>query len=191
MSTHDFKGRLEDRRYITGTGSYTGDRNIPGQLHAFFLRSDRPHAEILSVDTAEARAQKGVQAILTGEDIAAAGLKPMPVNAIAGKSRDGTELIKTVRPALAQGRVRFVGEAVACIANFTPVPRPGYRVGLPWAGEWQVLLDSDSGQFGGSGYRGSHPIVSSTTEYTWQGQPASAEIDIPPLGVVWLGAVRP
>ena len=119
MSTHDFKGRLEDHRYVTGTGSYTGDRNIPGQLYAHFLRSDRPHAEILSIDTAEARAQKGVQAILTGEDIAAAGLKPMPVNAIAGKSRDGTDLVKTVRPALAQGRVRFVGEAVACIVADT------------------------------------------------------------------------
>ena len=45
-------------------------------------------------------------------------------------------------------------QAVACVANFTPVPRPGYRVGLPWPGEWQVLVDSDSGQFGGSGYRG-------------------------------------
>ncbi len=119
MSTHDFKGRLEDHRYVIGTGSYTGDRNIPGQLYAHFLRSDRPHAEILSIDTAEARAQKGVQAILTGDDIAAAGLKPMPVNAIAGKSRDGTDLVKTVRPALAQGRVRFVGEAVACIVADT------------------------------------------------------------------------
>ncbi len=115
MSTHDFKGRLEDRRYITGTGSYTGDRNLPGQLYASFLRSDRPHAEILSIDAAAALALPGVLAVFTGEDIAAAGFKPMPVNSIAGKSRDGTELIKTVRPALAQGRVRFVGEAVACV----------------------------------------------------------------------------
>ena len=83
------------------------------------------------------------------------------------------------------------GHAVACIANFTPVPRPGYRVGLPWPGDWQVLVDSDSGQFGGSGYRGAITTAAATTENTWQGQPASAEFDLPPLGVVWLGAARP
>jgi 1,4-alpha-glucan branching enzyme len=82
-------------------------------------------------------------------------------------------------------------QAVACVANFTPVPRPGHRVGLPWPGEWRVLVDSDSGQFGGSGYRGGVPTVSATTRFTWQGQPASAEFDLPPLGVVWLGAARP
>jgi 1,4-alpha-glucan branching enzyme len=80
---------------------------------------------------------------------------------------------------------------VACIANFTPVPRPGYRVGLPWPGQWQVLIDSDSGQFGGSGYRGQIDTATATTEFTWQGQPASAEFDLPPLGVVLLGGVRP
>ena len=83
------------------------------------------------------------------------------------------------------------GQAVACVANFTPVPRPGHRVGLPWPGDWKVLVDSDSVQFGGSGYRGLIPTVSATTEYTWQGQPASAEFDLPPLGVVLLGAARP
>jgi 1,4-alpha-glucan branching enzyme len=82
-------------------------------------------------------------------------------------------------------------EAVACVANFTPVPRPGHRIGLPWPGEWRVLLDSDSGQFGGSGYRGEIATVTATTEHTWQGQPASAMFDLPPLGVVLLGAVRP
>ncbi len=82
-------------------------------------------------------------------------------------------------------------QAVACVANFTPVPRPGHRVGLPWPGEWQVLLDSDSGQFGGSGYRGEVATVSSTTGETWQGQPSSAVFDLPPLGVVLLGATRP
>ena len=115
MSTHDFKGRLEDHRYITGTGSYTGDRNLPGQLYACFLRSDRPHAQIVSIDTTAARAITGVHLVLTGEDIAAAGFKPQPVNSIAGKSRDGAELIKTVRMALPLDKVRFVGEAVACV----------------------------------------------------------------------------
>ena len=45
-------------------------------------------------------------------------------------------------------------DLVACIANFTPVPRSGYLVGLPWAGEWEVLVDTDSPAWGGSGYAG-------------------------------------
>ena len=83
------------------------------------------------------------------------------------------------------------GHAVACVANFTPVPRAGHRVGLPWPGEWQVLVDSDNGQFGGSGYRGETSTVLASADHAWQGQPASAEFDLPPLGVVWLGAARP
>ena len=54
--------------------------------------------------------------------------------------------------------------AVACVANFTPVPRPGYRVGLPWAGEWEVLVDTDAPAYGGSGFRGGEATVTSTTE---------------------------
>ena len=80
---------------------------------------------------------------------------------------------------------------VACVANFTPVPRPGYRVGLPWAGEWQVLVDSDAPAYDGSGNRGGVPTATSTTEVAWQHQPASAVVDLPPLGVLLLGARRP
>jgi hypothetical protein len=54
-----------------------------------------------------------------------------------------------------------------------------------------VLIDSDSGQFAGSGYRGELTTVTATTEHTWQGQPASAVFDLPPLAAVLLGAVRP
>jgi 1,4-alpha-glucan branching enzyme len=81
-------------------------------------------------------------------------------------------------------------QAVACIANFTPVPRPGYRVGLPWVGDWEVVVDTDAPPFGGSGYGGDVRAVPATTEMGWQGQPVSALIDLPPLAVVWLGATR-
>ena len=79
--------------------------------------------------------------------------------------------------------------AIACIANLTPVPRPGYRVGVPWAGPWDVVLDSDSGSWGGSGYRTSSG-VSLGTDGSWQGQSHSAVVDLPPLGVVWLASSR-
>jgi len=79
---------------------------------------------------------------------------------------------------------------VACVANFTPEPHRGYRVGLPWAGEWQVLVDTDAPAYDGSGFRGDAVTVAATTEIAWQHQPASAVLDIPPLGVVLLGARR-
>ncbi|MDO8363769.1 MAG: 1,4-alpha-glucan branching protein GlgB [Actinomycetota bacterium] len=86
------------------------------------------------------------------------------------------------------------GKAVVCVANFTPVPRPGYRVGVPWAGEWQLLLDTDSPAFGGSGFAGykfDEASFTATGEVAWQGQANSIVIDLPPLSVVWLGSTRP
>ncbi len=73
-----------------------------------------------------------------------------------------------------------------CIANFTPTPHPGYRVGAPRAGEWNVILDSDGHRFGGSGYRGEGTVVTAHVDTPWQGQPASIVLDLPPLGVLWL-----
>jgi carbon-monoxide dehydrogenase large subunit len=108
------RGRLEDDRMLTGRGRYVADWNLPGQAYAHFVRSDRPHAEILSIDSADARARPGVLAVLTGQDVAAAGLNSLPA-AVPVKGRGGAELLKPPRPALAQGRVRFVGEPVAIV----------------------------------------------------------------------------
>jgi 1,4-alpha-glucan branching enzyme len=80
------------------------------------------------------------------------------------------------------------GRPVACLANFTPVPRYGYRVGLPSAGEWEVLLNSDATVFAGSGVEVG-PVLS-TEVREWHGLPHSAVLTLPPLAVVWL-APRP
>ena len=83
-------------------------------------------------------------------------------------------------------RWSLTGEAVVCVANLTPVPRPGFRLGLPRGGTWELLLDTDGARFGGSDYRGGRtdlPVDASS----WQGQPQSTVIDLPPLGVIWLG----
>jgi carbon-monoxide dehydrogenase large subunit len=114
MSAHTLLGRLEDRRLVTGAGRYTSDRNLAGQLYAAFLRADRAHADIVSIDASAALAMPGVHAVLTGEDIAAAGFNSLPTQ-LAVNGRDGKPLIKPHRPALAQGKVRFVGECVACV----------------------------------------------------------------------------
>src|SRR5438105_5190726 len=107
------KGRLEDDRMLTGRGKYVSDWNLPGQAYGHFVRSDRAHADIVSLDVAAALAQPGVIAVITGEDIRAA-LKSLPC-ALPVKGRGGMELIHPGRPALAQGRVRFTGEPVALV----------------------------------------------------------------------------
>src|SRR5256885_17129138 len=73
-----FKGRREDLRLITGQGKYTSDWSLPGQLHGSFLRSDRAHAQIVSLDAAPALASPGVVAGVTGADTAKARVQSTP-----------------------------------------------------------------------------------------------------------------
>lgn len=61
--------RVEDDRLLRGHGSYVADVNPPGVLHAAFLRSPFPHADIKGIDVAAARAARGVVAVFTGQDI--------------------------------------------------------------------------------------------------------------------------
>ncbi len=108
------KGRLEDRRLLTGQGRFISDWNFPNQAHAAFLRSDRAHAEIVSVDAGSALEASGVLLVLTGQDVAEAGYKSIPTN-LGVVDRFGEPLKKPPRPVLAQGKVRHVGECVACV----------------------------------------------------------------------------
>jgi 1,4-alpha-glucan branching enzyme len=75
------------------------------------------------------------------------------------------------------------GELLACVANFAAVPHHGYRLGLPRAGTWAEVLNTDAERYAGSGV-GNLGSVEATGE-PWHGQPASAEITVPPLGAVW------
>ena len=114
MQAFGRKGRLEDERMLTGRGRYVSDWRIDGQAYGHFLRSDRAHAEIAALDTSAALAMPGVIAVLTGDDVTAAGLNPMPA-AAPMKGRGGAEQRPTPRPVLAQGRVRHVGEPLALV----------------------------------------------------------------------------
>src|SRR5258708_26078605 len=107
------KGRLEDDRMLTGRGKYVCDWNLPGQAYGHFERCDRAHAQIVPIGKEQTLAHAGVIAVFTGEDIKAA-LKSLPC-ALPVKGRGGMELIHPGRPALAQGRVRFAGDAVALV----------------------------------------------------------------------------
>jgi carbon-monoxide dehydrogenase large subunit len=111
--------RREDLRLITGGGCYAADWNLPGQLHAAFLRSDRAHAEIVNIDVSAARAVPGVVAVLTGEDARQEGFKSLP-NVVNYPGKDGQPFRKPHHPVLASGKVRYVGEPVAMVVARTP-----------------------------------------------------------------------
>ena len=80
--------------------------------------------------------------------------------------------------------------AVVGIANFTPVPRPGYRVGVPWGGDWEVVLDTDAAAWWGSGHRGDHATLAASDE-AWQRCSSSVVLDVGPMSMVWLAARSP
>ena len=109
--------RLEDDALLKGLGQYAGDVTLPGQTYLCFVRSPYPHAVIASTDTTSAKGMPGVLGVYTGADFAAAGVKPMAGNPFP--RANGLPGATPVRQVLAQGRVRFVGEAVAVVVADT------------------------------------------------------------------------
>src|SRR3981189_2407527 len=147
-----FKGRREDLRLVTGQGKYTADWNLPGQHYGSFLRSDRAHAEVVSIDTESALASPGVLAVLTAADTARAGLQPPPQLA-RYPGRGGATIRVPHRDGLANGRVRFVGQEVALVVAKTALAAQdaaekievAYR-GLPAAVDAEAALGAGAEQ---------------------------------------------
>ena len=73
--------RKEDMRLVTGAGCFSDDVDLPRQTRAHVLRSVHAHARIKGIDTTRAKALKGVVAVLTGADLKADGIKPIPPDA--------------------------------------------------------------------------------------------------------------
>jgi len=109
--------RVEDLRFLRGTGRYVDDILPEGGLAAVFLRAPVAHGEIAALDTAEARAAPGVHLVLTGADLDAAIDNDMDAGQIP--NRDGSMSVRPRRPVLATGRVRHLGEPVALIVADT------------------------------------------------------------------------
>jgi len=118
MEKYGHQGRLEDERMLKGTGRYVADWALPHQARGHFVRSDHAHAEIVAIDAGAALALPGVIAVITGEELVKAGLKPIPA-AAPFKWSDGSEQRQALRPSLAHGRVRHVGEPVALVVAET------------------------------------------------------------------------
>src|SRR5207253_3146803 len=81
--------RIDGDAKTTGAAAYTADLNVPGALEVAFVRSPYPHARIVSVETARARALVGVRAVLTGSSKVAASGPPFRIRITrATSSRD-------------------------------------------------------------------------------------------------------
>jgi len=76
------------------------------------------------------------------------------------------------------------GNPIAVIMNFSGNPVGPYRVGLPFAGVWEELINTDATEFGGSGVGNFGEVHA--TDTPWSGRPASAELTLPPLAGLWL-----
>ncbi|HEU4659789.1 MAG TPA: xanthine dehydrogenase family protein molybdopterin-binding subunit [Pseudolabrys sp.] len=110
--------RLEDDALVRGQGRFVDDVRFPNQAFAVFVRSPHAFARIVSIDTAAAKAAKGVLAVLTAADMNEAGLKTCGRHPPL-KGRQGKELVQPFRPTLAGERVLYVGEAVAMVVAET------------------------------------------------------------------------
>src|ERR1700744_3313828 len=110
--------RKEDDTLVRGKGKYTDDFSLPGQVYAWMVRSSHAHGVIKGIDTGAARTMPGVLGVWTGADLAAAGYKPFTCG-LPLKSRDGSPLLQTNRPALVTDKVRFVGDPIAFVVAET------------------------------------------------------------------------
>jgi len=110
--------RKEDARFLTGAGQYTDDVTLPHQAHATFVRSPHAHARIRGIRTDAARQAPGVLAVYTGADIPAA-VGGLPCGWLI-TGTDGKPMKEPKHPILAQGKVRYVGDAVAIVVAERP-----------------------------------------------------------------------
>ncbi|WP_433532386.1 1,4-alpha-glucan branching protein GlgB [Micromonospora sp. CA-263727] len=90
---------------------------------------------------------------------------------------------------VANNTVSFVriapdGATLVCVANFSALPLEDYRIGLPAAGTWAEVLNTDAHHYGGSGVGNLGTVHAQ--DLPWHGQPASAPLRIPPLAALWL-----
>lgn len=145
---------------------FADDIDLPGQAHAIFVRSTIAHGILRGIDTAAARAAPGVLGVFTGEDLRAAGIGPIPYLLIPGFVMPTP--VEAPRPALAQDRVRHVGEPVAVVIAET-------RAQAEDAAEF-VVIDIDA-----------LPAVVDTAEAVEPGAPLVWDAAANNVGLTWQG----
>ena len=108
--------RREDVRFLTGAGRYTDDINVPGQTYAAFVRSEVAHGKITKIDTSDAEKMSGVVKVFTAADFDGKGGVPCGWQI---HDRQGNPMLEPKHPILAEGKVRYVGDAIACVVAET------------------------------------------------------------------------
>jgi len=98
--------RIDAPSKVSGRLHYAGDMTMPGMLHVQVLRSPHAHARIVSIDTSAAKAIEGVEGVITCADVPGV---------------DGFGVFVNDQPIMARGKVRYVGEAVAAVAEEDPL----------------------------------------------------------------------
>jgi carbon-monoxide dehydrogenase large subunit len=104
--------RAEDRRFLTGAGTFVDDLKRAGMLHAVVLRSSVAHGRINGVDASAARARKGVRAVITAAEIGTIPLIPLRLANLP-------EFAPYLQPVIAKDKVRYVGEPIAVVVAET------------------------------------------------------------------------
>ena len=110
--------RFEDPRLLRGEGRYVNDLAPAGMAHLAYVRSPHPHARIVSIDAAEARAAPGVLGVYTVEDLERDGIGTTAPS-LKRSRPDGTAMFWRAHPGLAKAKVRHVGDPVAVVAAET------------------------------------------------------------------------
>ncbi|MFZ5752507.1 MAG: xanthine dehydrogenase family protein molybdopterin-binding subunit [Pseudomonadota bacterium] len=108
--------RREDVRFLTGQGNYTDDINIHGQTYAWFIRSQVAHGKIRKIDARAAEAMPGVLKVFTSKDFEGKGGVPCGWQVT---DRHGKAMLEPKHPILAEGKVRYVGDAIAVVVAET------------------------------------------------------------------------
>jgi aerobic carbon-monoxide dehydrogenase large subunit len=110
--------RKEDKRFLAGRGTFVADIKRPAMTFGVFVRSPHAHARIKAIDLTAALALPGIVAVLTGDDLKRDGVGGIPCGwCVTGKG--GVPMKEPPHPALAQGKVRYVGDAVAFVVADT------------------------------------------------------------------------
>ena len=105
--------RAEDRRFLTGAGTFVDDLKREGMLHAVILRSSVAHGRINGIDASAARARKGVRAVITAAEIG----ESIPL--IPLRLANLPEFAPYLQPVIARDKVRYVGEPIAVVVADT------------------------------------------------------------------------
>src|ERR1700727_1934079 len=157
--------RTEDIRFITGKGHYVDDVNRPGQAYAYFLRSPHAHATINKIDTSTALKSPGVVAVFAGDDIAAGKVGGL-ICGVMIFSKDGSPMKAGAHPALAQGKVRYVGDHVAVVVTntYAQAREAGEKIAVQY-GELPAVADTASAARAGQPQI--HDAAPGNTVYNW------------------------